>query len=191
MSSIEWKEDNEAHVADVGLMTVGVTDLTGRWAVTIHDNDIGIEMHNESFVGTLEEAQRLAVKRAQELVAPLVADAVAAERAECAAIVDQFMIELCGITGDIFSVQYHAKDLARRAVKLAADRIRARGQQRAPIAHAHRCSCGKSATHEQCGGLLVCEEHIGPGRAWPIDAKTIEWKRRELEELYKSAARMF
>ncbi len=47
-------------------------------------------------------------------------------------------------------------------------------KHQAPIAHAHRCSCGETATHEQCGGLLVCEEHIGSGRAWPIDAKTIE-----------------
>ena len=100
--------------------------------------------------------------------------AEARERAACALVVDQFMIELCGITGDIFSVQYYARDLAQRTVKLAADRIRARGEQRAPIAHAHRCACGKPATHEQCGGLLVCDEHIGPGRAWPIDAKTIE-----------------
>jgi hypothetical protein len=94
--------------------------------------------------------------------------AVAEEREACALVVDQFMIELCGITGDIFSVQYYARDLAQRAVKLAADRIRARGEQRAPIAHAHRCACGKPATHEQCGGLLVCVEHIGPGRAWPL-----------------------
>lgn len=42
------------------------------------------------------------------------------------------------------------------------------------VSHAHRCACGKPATHEQCGGLLVCSEHVGPGRAWLIDAKTIE-----------------
>lgn len=43
------------------------------------------------------------------------------------------------------------------------------------IAHDLKCTCGAPATHEQCGGVLVCDEHImSEGRAWLIDAKTIE-----------------
>lgn len=43
------------------------------------------------------------------------------------------------------------------------------------IAHDLKCgTCGAAATHEQCGGALACDAHIGPGRAWLIDAKTIE-----------------
>lgn len=44
------------------------------------------------------------------------------------------------------------------------------------IAHDLNCgTCGAPATHEQCGGALACDEHImSEGRAWLIDAKTIE-----------------
>ncbi len=43
------------------------------------------------------------------------------------------------------------------------------------IPHDLKCgTCGAAATHEQCGGALACDAHIGPGRAWLIDAKTIE-----------------
>ena len=42
------------------------------------------------------------------------------------------------------------------------------------LAHDLRCeTCGAPATVEQCGGLLACTEHIGPGRAWAIDERTI------------------
>lgn len=45
----------------------------------------------------------------------------------------------------------------------------------AAIEHNLKCgACGAPATHEQCGGALVCDAHIMPGRAWTIDAKTIE-----------------
>ncbi len=34
------------------------------------------------------------------------------------------------------------------------------------IPHDLKCGvCGATATHEQCGGLLACDAHIGPGRA--------------------------
>lgn len=87
---LEWKDETEGvHRADAGTMTVGVTELTDRWAVTVHDNDTGAEMHNETFRGTLEEAKRLAVKQAQDLVAPLIAQAVADERKAIITMVEE------------------------------------------------------------------------------------------------------
>ena len=54
--------------------------------------------------------------------------AEAAEREACAAVVDKFVDNLSSIRGDVFSPIFHAQEIARNVVRLAARMIRARGR---------------------------------------------------------------
>lgn len=93
---IEWKTRGISyHVASVGLLTLNVMTAPGsdgeHWAIYVDDSDSSATRAQvqERFVGTLDEAKARAIELATGLVAPLVAAAVAVERAAIRAEIEQ------------------------------------------------------------------------------------------------------